>query len=443
MTLPPDFPATTPVRPSGCPGLLRIVQAMDGGICRVKLAGGLITAQQAEAVADVAHRYASGVIEATNRSNLQIRGVGTAHQALIEPLLAVGLGPANAASDEVRNLMLSPTAGIDPQQVIDTWPLARQILGSLESTPRFAELSAKFAVQLDGGEALAMREHHHDLWLCAFECNGQPLLAFGLAGCPAQDAALGSVPVEHGHELVMTVLTLFLELARPEHTRMRHLFKERAITDFVAQLAQRLSVAIGPAAAWPRATHSRQSPIGTYPQRETGQVYVGATLALGRLDAAQLSALAKIATRYGNGTLRFTPWQGVLVPHVRAEQAACVTQALHALGLLCDAQHPLTQMVACTGSSACIKGLADTKQDARRLASLISQPQPIHLTGCLRSCAAAHVAPVTLLAVAPGHYDLYLRDPQHAGFGVLRERNLTIEAAGAWLEARQRSNTHD
>ena len=134
MTLPPDFPATTPVRPSGCPGLLRIVQAMDGGICRVKLAGGLITAQQAEAVADVAHRYASGVIEATNRSNLQIRGVGTAHQALIEPLLAVGLGPANAASDDVRNLMLSPTAGIDPQQVIDTWPLARQILGSLESS---------------------------------------------------------------------------------------------------------------------------------------------------------------------------------------------------------------------------------------------------------------------------------------------------------------------
>jgi precorrin-3B synthase len=73
----------------------------------------------------------------------------------------------------------------------------------------------------------------------------------------------------------------------------------------------------------------------------------------------------------------------------------------------------------------------------------LSQPQTIHLTGCQRACAAAHVAPVTLLAVAPGHYDLYLRAPEHAGFGVLRERNLTIEAAGAWLEARQRSNTDD
>jgi len=48
-----------------------------------------------------------------------------------------------------------------------------------------------------------------------------------------------------------------------------------------------------------------------------------------------------------------------------------------------------------------------------------------------------------LLAVAPGHYDLYLRSPEHAGFGVLRERNLTIEAASAWFEARQWSNTDD
>ena len=87
--------------------------------------------------------------------------------------------------------------------------------------------------------------------------------------------------------------------------------------------------------------------------------------------------------------------------------------------------------------------MADTKQDARQLATLLSQPLGVHLTGCPRSCAAAHVAPVTLLAVAPGHYDLYLCTPGQSGFGVLCERNLTIEAAGAWLEARQRSNTDD
>ena len=443
MTLPPEIPVTTSVRPSACPGLLRIVQALDGGICRVKLAGGSITALQALAVADVSQRYASGVIEATNRGNLQIRGVGAQHAALISPLLAAGLGPATAASDDVRNLMLSPGAGIDRDLLVDTWPLARQILASLESTPRFAELSAKFAVQLDGGEALAMLEHHHDLWLSAFDQNGQTVLAFGLAGCPAHNRALAAVPIEHGHELVLAVLTLFLDVARPEQIRMRHLLKELPVEAFMAQLAQRLRMPLIALSTWQREPGAASLHIGTYPQRETGRVYIGAVPPLGRLSADMLEGLAQLAREYGDGTLRFTPWQSVLLPNMRAADAPTVTRQLQALGLLCDAASPLAHLIACTGSSACVKGLADTKQDARQLAASLSQPLNIHLTGCLRSCAGAHVAPVTLLAVAPGHYDLYLRAPEQPGFGVLRERNLTIEAAGAWLEARQRSNTDD
>ncbi|MER2102462.1 MAG: precorrin-3B synthase, partial [Pseudomonas atacamensis] len=180
------------LRPSACPGLLRIVQALDGGICRIKLDGGSISADQADAVAAAAEAFASGAIEATNRGNLQIRGIGAQSAALIERLLAAGLGPKNAAGDDVRNLMLSPAAGIDRQMLIDTRPLAGQILDTLQSHPRFHELSAKFAVQLDGGEALAMLEHPHDLWLSAFERDGDILWAFGLAGCPI-DRPLGAV----------------------------------------------------------------------------------------------------------------------------------------------------------------------------------------------------------------------------------------------------------
>jgi precorrin-3B synthase len=156
-----------------------------------------------------------------------------------------------------------------------------------------------------------------------------------------------------------------------------------------------------------------------------------------------LRGLAQLADESGDGTLRFSPWQSVLLPGIKTSDAPAVTLQLEALGLLCEAAQPLAHLVACTGSEACAKGLADTKQDARQLAAGLRQPLNVHLTGCRRSCAAAHIAPVTLLAVAPGHYDLYLRAPEQPGFGVLHGRNLTIEAAGAWLEARQRSNTDD
>src|SRR3989344_7043455 len=222
--IPVNSPQTSsPLRPSACPGLLRVVQALDGGICRIKLAGGAIRADQAVAVADAAERYAGGVIEATNRANLQIRGIGQQSTALIESLLAVGLGPVNVAGDDVRNLMLSPSAGIDRHMLIDSRPLAREILDSLQTHARFHELSAKFAVQLDGGEALAMLEHPHDLWLSAFEQGGETLLAFGLAGCPGLDAPLAAVRLEQGHALVVAVLERFLDLATPAQTRMRHL----------------------------------------------------------------------------------------------------------------------------------------------------------------------------------------------------------------------------
>ncbi len=148
--------------------------------------------------------------------------------------------------------MLSPAAGIDPQLRIDTRPLAMALLASLQNTPRLAELSAKFALQLDGGEALAMLEHPHDLWLSAIELDGQWVMAFGLAGCPAHNPALAAVPLAQAHELVMQVLLLFLDLARPEQTRMRHLLEEVAVERFVEQLQQRLSVPLIALALGPR-----------------------------------------------------------------------------------------------------------------------------------------------------------------------------------------------
>ncbi|AZE87339.1 precorrin-3B synthase [Pseudomonas orientalis] len=425
-------PALSTLRPSACPGLLRIVQALDGGICRIKLAGGAITAAQANAVAEAAKAYASGVIEATNRANLQIRGIGAEQDALIAMLLAAGLGPDNAAGDDVRNLMLSPSAGIDPQMLFDTRPLAKQILATLESHPRFHQLSAKFAVQLDGGEALAMLEHHHDLWLSAFVREGQTLLAFGLAGCPGLDEPVAAVPLDQGHALVVAVLEAFLDLATLEQTRMRHLP--------VDNLVSRLSLPLLSAQGFKRPASGALLHIGSYPQPQKNQFYVAAVAPLGRLDSLMLQGAAQLASEYGDGTLRITPWQGVLLPNI--ERVGAVTERLGQLGFLCSIDQPLARMIACTGSGGCGKGLADTKADAVQLAAL--QPGvEVHLSGCPRSCAAAHTAPVTLLAVSPGHYDLYFRDAAHPGFGRLHARTLSIDAAGALLRARLRSNTDD
>ena len=69
------LPYSVEDRRSACPGLFRMAKALDGSICRVKLTFGNLSAGQARSVADAAQRFGNGVIEITNRANLQIRGV--------------------------------------------------------------------------------------------------------------------------------------------------------------------------------------------------------------------------------------------------------------------------------------------------------------------------------------------------------------------------------
>ncbi len=432
-----EIPAPRPEKPgSACPGLLRIVQALDGGICRVKLAGGVLSSQQARAIAEAAERCASGVLELTNRSNLQIRGVLVGQQAeLIERLLAAGLGPSNPAADDVRNLLLSPSAGLDPQALLDTRTLAAALLDLLQNTPELHRLSAKFALQLDGGEALAMLEHPHDIWLSALP--GMPArLAFGLAGCPG-DKPLGMVDAEQAVQLVEQLLRLFLELAGNEHSRMRQLLSVIPVSQLLQQLQTRLLFAVqAPPTDWQRAPVSQRAPMGIYTQQKSGLCMVAAAARLGRIDAVQLKALADLAEQYGDASLRLTPWQGLLLPNIPEHSADRLLQALTKLGLLTDAQEPLSNLIACTGSAACGKGLADSKADALRLAERLrastARPQ-VHLSACPRSCAAAHTAPFTLLASSAGYYQLYQRTPKAAGFGQLQASAMTIDEAGNWF----------
>ncbi|XLX40372.1 precorrin-3B synthase [Ectopseudomonas mendocina] len=433
-----------PVRPSACPGLLRIVPALDGGICRIKLPGGVLRSAQARAIAQAAQQCAGGVLELTNRSNLQIRGVLPGQEApLIDALLAAELGPRVAAADDVRNLLLSPAAGLDPQARMDVRPLASQLLDLLQDTPALHALSPKFALQLDGGETLAMREHPHDLWLAA---EDDQHLLLGLAGGPI-DTPLARIEASQTLDLVRELLLLFLELATPEQTRMRQLLAQLPASELLQRLQARLDFPLQPVPIdWQPSTALMRPPAGIYPQAQPGLCMVVAGTQLGRLHAEQLLALAELSERYGDGELRLTPWQGLLLGNVSENNAQALMAALSELGLLTHADEPLLGLVACTGSAACARGLADSKRHALHLAERLresgARPQ-VHLSACPRSCASARVQPYTLLASSPDHYQLYQRTPEAPGFGRLLVPTMTIDEAGAWFARQHPAGTPD
>lgn len=431
---------------SACPGLFRIVPARDGGLCRIKLALGQLSGAGARAVAEAAARFGSGIVEATNRANLQIRGIREGCEAgLTRFLIDARLGPTRPEADDLSNVMLSPTAGIDPLQQIDARPIARDLLTLLGSGDACRTLSPKFGVLVDGGESVAAVAHPHDVWLASM--SGGTRMALGFAGVPPTEAKdetpFAAVGVDRAVEAVAAALALFAEVAGrdPEVTRFRHLWARISRAGFIERLAQQLPGEVergAGVAAWRRRTPSPLGHVGVKQQRQQGSVYIGAVPPLGRLSPVLLVRLAEIAEEFGDGGVRLTPWQSVILPSVRCEAAASAVEALERLGLTCDADHPLASIVACAGMTGCARARSDTKGDALALAEALGATagprRAVHLSGCARSCACAGIAPVTLLASAPGRYRMFVKASDRSSrFGRQVSGDLTLPQAAARL----------
>ncbi|QND50840.1 precorrin-3B synthase [Phyllobacterium sp. 628] len=428
-------------RRSACPGLFRMAKALDGSICRVKLTFGNIGAEQARRIADASRRFGNGIIEITNRANLQIRGVRPeTENQLIAALLDAGLGPLTDKGDDVRNVMISPIAGIGSDKP-DVRPLALRLLEILQTNPSYQTLSPKFSVLIDGGESVAMVDHPHDIWLSMADDS----VHFGVAGVPPtqlnDSPALGIVHASSALNLVTAILDQFIAWndANPAASRLRHMIAAIGTDAFIAKLESHLDFPIhhDAIASWRRAVPRPNGHLGILPESVGNDALVGAMPPLGRLDPDKLNVLAALAEKDGHGKLRMTPWQSVILPEVIPARAESTLKHLDDLGFSAHSGNPFSTMISCSGSAGCGSALAATQADGLKLGALLQRKAPglaeqlaVHMTGCAKSCASPSAKPVTLVATEPGFYDIFLRATNGPSrFGKLLAAHVTIEEA--------------
>jgi ferredoxin-nitrite reductase len=148
----------------------------------------------------------------------------------------------------------------------------------------------------------------------------------------------------------------------------------------------------------------RQAHIGVHAQKQPGVVWIGVALPVGRMTAAQMTGLAHIARELGDGDIRLTVWQNLLISGVAEEQAGEVERRLQAIGLTARASSIRAGLVACTGNTGCKFALSNTKDTAMAIAAHVESqlsfdtPINVHLTGCPNSCAQHYIGDIGLLA---------------------------------------------
>ena len=132
-------------------GLFYVAPNQNSYMCRLRIPNGILKAAQFAGVADLAERYGGGYAHVTTRANLQIREIEPKNAvAMIEAIQDLGLCSRGSGADNIRNVTGTPTAGIDPQELIDTRPYAREWHFHILNDRSLYGLPRKFNVAFDG-----------------------------------------------------------------------------------------------------------------------------------------------------------------------------------------------------------------------------------------------------------------------------------------------------
>jgi precorrin-3B synthase len=385
-----------------CPGALKPMRSGDGLIVRVRPRCGMFRPDELVVLAEAAQRFGNGHIDLTRRANLQIRGVGEESlPGLHDVIGGLGLLDPTPEGEAVRNLMISPLAGVDPAEVLDIRGIALEIARLLVSERALWALPSKFGFIVDGCGTLTLADERADIRLTAIRNGANPSVAIGIDTQAGIDW-LGSVSPAAAATAAMETARAFLEVTP---NKMRQRVRDLSAKGF-ASLRSAMRSRLDPLTIVPEKTAGSSVRRVGLLDLGPGRFAVGIAAPFGRVETDQLRILAGEMAAFGVKEIRLSPWRILYAEVPSASAGNAVLNAARAVDLITDPDDPLLRIEACPGAPACRSTRLDTRGDARRLAALSSRfgfEGTVHVSGCAKGCAKSAAADLVLV----GAEDVY------------------------------------
>ena len=402
-------------------GLFYVAPNQNSYMCRLRMPNGILAHWQFAGVADLAERYGGGYAHVTTRANLQVREIEAKNAvAMVEAVQDLGLCSRGSGADNIRNVTGSPTAGIDPQELIDTRPYAREWHFHILNERALYGLPRKFNVGFDGGGIIPVLEDTNDIGFQAVEVkDGREvapgvwfrLIIGGITGHKdfARETGVVVKPAD-ATKVADAIVRVFIDHGdRTDRTKARLKYVidrfglDKVLGLVEEKLGRKLDRVAGDALA-PRPPFDRAAHIGVHAQKQPDHHWVGVVLPVGKMTAEQMRGLAQVARDIGDGDIRLTVWQNLIISGVHSENVKAAQARIEALGLTTSTNSIRAGLVACTGNIGCKFAASDTKRHAEEIARwcesrvALDGPVNIHLTGCHHSCAQHYIGDIGLLA---------------------------------------------
>src|ERR1700684_2352900 len=402
-------------------GLFYVAPAQDSFMCRLRIPNGILKHWQFAGVADLAESCGGGYSHVTTRANIQIREIPPKHSvALIEGIQDVGLCSRGSGADNIRNVTGTPTAGIDPQELIDTRAYAREWHYHILNDRSLTGLPRKFNVAFDGAGKIAVLEDTNDIAFAAVEVKDGLGVApgvwfrLGIGGITghrdfARETGVIVRPAD-ATKIADDIVRVFVDLGDRTNrlkARLKYVIDGMGMEKFLGLVEQKLGLPLTmvPAEALaPRPAFDRMAHIGVNQQKQEGLNWIGVALPLGKVTCEQMRGLVKIAPDLGDGEIRLTVWQNLLISGVSDANVDLAVKAIEKIGLAVKTSQVRAGLIACTGNAGCKFAASDTKAHAAAIGDWcdgrveVDTPLNIHLTGCHHSCAQHYISDIGLIA---------------------------------------------
>jgi ferredoxin-nitrite reductase len=402
-------------------GLFYLAPTQNAFMCRLRIPNGILSHWQFAGVADLAERHGGGYAHVTTRANLQIRDIMPGGAIpLIEGLAGLGIPTKGTGADNIRNVTGSPTAGIDAQELIDTRPFASAWHHHILNDRSLYGLPRKFNVGFDGGGIIPVLEDTNDIAFTAVSVHeGAGVDAgvwfrLGIGGITGHEdfAKYGEVHVKPGEAVSVAdaIVRVFIDQGdRTDRKKARLKYvldawgRDRFLAEVESKLGRKLVRISADKVSAPN-RQDRKAHVGIHTQKQAGKVWAGVVLPVGRMTVEQMRGLARIARELGDGDIRLTVWQNLLISGIAEQNGGLVESCLREIGLTSSATSVRAGLIACTGNTGCKFALSNTKGTAMAIADWVESrvavdtPVNIHLTGCPHSCAQHYIGDIGMLA---------------------------------------------
>ena len=370
---------------------------------RIRIGAGLALPSQLQAVAKLSKTCGDGILHLTTRQDIQIHNVNIEDTPdILENLLKVGLSSRGGGGNTVRNITACPEAGVCHKEEFDAAPYAVATAEFLLQENSSFNLPRKLKIVFSGCSKDCGYASVADLGFFAHKKNGKKGFSVYAGGGLGSNPGI-AVKIEdfiNDYEIFETakaIKRLFDKLGdrlNKHKARLRYVLAKLGTEEFIRQYNNEK-----------QKIRNKGGLISIPDIREfksefhVPNQYVNIRLWLnnGDIPADDLEIVAQIADKYGQGLIRTTQLQDLLITGVAIENIEKVNSELKNLSINVFGEGNL-KIVACTGAATCKLGLCLSRglseAISKRFCNNNLSGTTIRISGCPNSCGHHNIADI-------------------------------------------------